>query len=39
MKTVPVLQLSEANREALKRHFLALDAEDRGCASSTSSAK
>ena len=28
MKTVPVLQLSEANREAMKRHFLALDAED-----------
>lgn len=28
MKTVPVLQLSEANREAMKRHFLTLDAED-----------
>ncbi len=28
VKTVPVLQLSEANREALRRHFLALDAED-----------
>ena len=28
MKTVPVLQLSEANREAMKRHFLALEAED-----------
>lgn len=28
VKTVPVLQLSEANREAMKRHFLALDAED-----------
>lgn len=28
MKTVPVLQLSEANREALRRHFLALAPED-----------
>ncbi|MDT3737439.1 MAG: GNAT family N-acetyltransferase [Denitratisoma sp.] len=28
MKTVPVLQLSETNREALRRHFLALDAAD-----------
>ncbi|MDR2240430.1 MAG: GNAT family N-acetyltransferase [Zoogloeaceae bacterium] len=28
MKTVPVLPLSEANREALRRHFLKLDAED-----------
>ncbi|MBV6475257.1 MAG: GNAT family N-acetyltransferase [Rhodocyclaceae bacterium] len=28
MKTVPVLQLSEANREALRRHFLALEPED-----------
>ncbi len=28
VKTVPVLQLSEANREAMNRHFLALDAED-----------
>ena len=28
MKTVPVLQLSEANRPALRRHFLALTAED-----------
>lgn len=28
MKTVPVLQLSETNLDALKRHFLSLDAED-----------
>jgi RimJ/RimL family protein N-acetyltransferase len=28
VKTVPVLQLCEANREALRRHFFALDAED-----------
>lgn len=28
VKTVPVLQLSETNRDTLKRHFLSLDAED-----------
>ncbi len=28
MKTIPVLPLSEANREALRRHFLALEPED-----------
>lgn len=28
MKTVPVLQLSEANRAALRRHFMALTPED-----------
>ena len=28
MHTIPVLPLSETNREALRRHFLALDKED-----------
>jgi len=28
MKTIPVLPLTEANREALRRHFLKLDEED-----------
>ncbi len=28
MNTVPVLQLTESNRDALRRHFLALTAED-----------
>ncbi len=28
MNTIPVLPLSEINREALRRHFLALEAED-----------
>ena len=28
MSTIPVLPLTESNREAMKRHFLALDAED-----------
>lgn len=28
VKTIPVLQLTETNREALRRHFLTLDAED-----------
>jgi len=28
MKTIPVLQLSESNRETLRRHFLKLEAED-----------
>jgi len=28
MKTIPVLQLTDSNREALRRHFLSLDEED-----------